>query len=129
MISFKVLHNKITLQLYSTLHSLSSCHFWYWKIFNNLTRSFFSWDFAGIKNLNVHKTFSRRLGRLLNVLCTSNLPPVYLRIYKFTNLPTGKRVGFVVSVFFNVFLFYAQDHHIMYVIVIHSRTHFCLQFL
>ena len=28
------------------------------------------------RKLNVHKTFRRRLGRLLNVLCTSNLRPV-----------------------------------------------------
>ena len=28
------------------------------------------------RKLNVHKTFRRRLGRLLNVLCTFNLRPV-----------------------------------------------------
>ena len=28
------------------------------------------------RKLNVHKTFRRRPGRLLNVLCTFNLPPV-----------------------------------------------------
>ena len=28
------------------------------------------------RNLNVHKTFRRRPGRLLNVLCTFNLRPV-----------------------------------------------------
>ena len=29
--------------------------------------------------LNVHKAFRRRPGRLLNVLCTFNLRPVYTR--------------------------------------------------
>ena len=35
------------------------------------------------RKLNVHKTFRRRPGRLLNVLCTLNLRPVstgYLRV-------------------------------------------------
>ena len=31
------------------------------------------------RKLNVHKTFRRRLGRLLNVLCTFNLRPVSTR--------------------------------------------------
>ena len=30
------------------------------------------------RKLNVHKTFRRRPGRLLNVLCTFNLRPVFL---------------------------------------------------
>ena len=29
------------------------------------------------RKLNVHKTFRRRPGRLMNALCTFNLPPVY----------------------------------------------------
>ena len=32
------------------------------------------------RKLNVHKTFRRRPGRLLNVLCTFNLPPVTTQI-------------------------------------------------
>ena len=31
------------------------------------------------RNLNVHKTFRRRPGRLLNVFCTFNLSPVSSR--------------------------------------------------
>ena len=34
------------------------------------------------RKLNVHKTFRRRPRRLLNVLCTFNLRPVYTGIYK-----------------------------------------------
>ena len=32
------------------------------------------------RKLNVHKTFRRRRGRLLNVLCTFNLRPVSTRM-------------------------------------------------
>ena len=34
------------------------------------------------RKLNVHKTFRRRLGRLLNVLCRFNLRPVSTRTYQ-----------------------------------------------
>ena len=33
--------------------------------------------------LNVHKTFRRRLGRLLNVLCTFNLRPVSIGVLSY----------------------------------------------
>ena len=34
------------------------------------------------RKLNVHKTFRRRPGRLLNVLCTFNLRPVFTGVFK-----------------------------------------------
>ena len=40
----------------------------------NIVRDVFPLDTR--HKLNVHKTFNRRLGRLLNVLCTLNLHPV-----------------------------------------------------
>ena len=36
--------------------------------------------------LNVHKTFRRRPGRLLNLLCTFNLRPVSTGYFVFTQL-------------------------------------------
>ena len=33
------------------------------------------------RKLNVHRTFRRRPGRLLNVLCTFNLRPVSTRLF------------------------------------------------
>ena len=37
------------------------------------------------RKLNVHKTFRRRPGRLLNVLCTFNLRPVFTGILSHLN--------------------------------------------
>ena len=34
------------------------------------------------RKLNVHKTFRRHPGRLLNVLCTFNLRPVSMGVWK-----------------------------------------------
>ena len=36
------------------------------------------------RKLNAHKTFRRRLGRLLNVLCTFNLRPVSIGSFRLT---------------------------------------------
>ena len=38
------------------------------------------------RKLNIHETFRRRLGRLLNVLCTFNLRPVPRGIFKITRI-------------------------------------------
>ena len=45
----------------------------------NIIMVFFPVDTG--RKLNVHKTFRRRLGRLLNVLCTFNLRPVSTGLY------------------------------------------------
>ena len=43
------------------------------------------------RKLNVHKTFRRRPGRLLNVLCTFNLPPVSTGVWSKTREKTAER--------------------------------------
>ena len=42
----------------------------------HLTAYLYSYPVDTGHNLNVHKTFRRRSGRLLNVLCTFNLRPL-----------------------------------------------------
>ena len=47
------------------------------------------------RKLNVHKTFKRclgRLGRLLNVLCTFNLRPVYK---EHSNISKRQNIGYI----------------------------------
>ena len=52
------------------------------------------------RKLNVHKTFRRRPGRLLNVLCTFNLRPVSTGLS--TTLILSQRKCFVVYVTVNI---------------------------
>ena len=47
------------------------------------------------RKLNVHKTFRRRLGRLLNVLCTFSLRPVSAgKEITFTLVENVKKISF-----------------------------------
>ena len=61
-------------------------YFLYWSLL--ICRSLYKYSIVPIdtgRKLNVHKTFRRRPGRLLNVLCTFNLRPVSTGVIGFDN--------------------------------------------
>ena len=53
----------------------ATCKFYFWDTFLlNISDIFY--PLGTVFTLNVHKTFRRGPGRLLNILCTFNLHPV-----------------------------------------------------
>ena len=58
------------------------------------------------RKLNVHKTFRRRPGRLLSVLCAFNLRPVYfLFVYQIGLISSGSCISSLLRVKYSCFVF------------------------
>ena len=68
-ILFKNYLNNLFFPLYCNI-----CYFWMMQPLIHFCNIFYPVDTG--RKLNIHKTFRRRPGRLLNVLCTFNLRPV-----------------------------------------------------